>query len=89
MTAEEQAEFVNILCRGEIINPTVRQRSVVRILAISHVQMSRTITELRDTIRQLNRENGRVVKWVIALTVVSVICGIVQAAGVIVNLCAH
>ena len=87
MTPEQQNEFMATLCNQEIVNPEVRERSVVRALAINHVQMAQVISDLRTTIVLLNKENGKIASRVWWLTMVAVLFGGIQAFGVIWTIC--
>lgn len=60
----------------------VQIRDIVRSVTINHIQMARVISDLRVTITRLNEENETVANRVLILTVIAVICGLIQAFGV-------
>lgn len=74
MTPEQQQEFIDTLCNQEITNPSVQHRTIVRMLAINHVQMQRLID-------QLNKRNAKIQCWFMVLAIGSIIVGAIGATA--------
>ncbi|HEV7925614.1 MAG TPA: hypothetical protein VGR14_09670 [Verrucomicrobiae bacterium] len=82
-STEEHERYLRALGSLNIKSDEVRSKGIIRALVINHLQMSRTIGDLRTTMEQLNRENGVVAKRVLILTWMCAIFGAVQAFGVL------
>ena len=59
---------------------------VLRGITINHIQMARTIGDLKATIRQLNAANERTQRLLILLAIVAVCVGAIQAFAAIVSI---
>ena len=81
-TEDELKEALRIINAVAPDKSRIQIRDIVRSVTMNHIQMARVISDLRATIMQLDKENGKVASKVVILTVVAVICGLIQAFGV-------
>jgi truncated hemoglobin YjbI len=74
------------LCTENVPNETVRHRELLRGMTINHIQMSRVIKDLKDTMQKLNTANERTQRFLLVLTVVAVIVGSIQAFAAVMSI---
>lgn len=82
---ENLQRWLQNLCTGNVPNETVRHREIIRGLTINHIQMTRTIQSLEDTMRRLNAANERTQQLVLRLTWVAVVVGVIQAVAAVIS----
>jgi truncated hemoglobin YjbI len=85
-TDEQLIEMLCHLCTENVPNETVRHRELLRGMTINHIQMSRVINNLKDTMQKLNAANKRTQWFLLVLTIVAVIVGSIQAFAAVVSI---
>ena len=66
----ELMSYLTTLCTGNVPNPSIQHREIIRGITINHIQMARVIT-------RLNRQNTILTWVVIVLAVASIVATIV------------
>jgi hypothetical protein len=85
-TDEQLLEVLRYLCSAGVPNENWRHRALLRGITINHIQMFRTIDDLKATMQALNNANVRTQRLITRLTIVAVIVGAVQALAAVVSI---
>jgi hypothetical protein len=83
---ETLRDYLKTLNSQPVPNEDVRHREIIRALTINHIQMSRVILSVEETMRRLNSANDATQKLVVRLTWVAVFVGAIQAIAAVITL---
>ena len=86
-TSDELEGYLRALGTVNIFEATERVKTNVRALTINHVQMVQVIRELRDTIKELNRENDTLARRILWLTLCCAAGTFLQLIVAVIVLC--
>jgi hypothetical protein len=82
---DQLLEMLRYLCTAGAPEEKVRHRELLRGITINHIQMSRTINDLKSTLQALNKANERTQRLLMRLTIAAFLVGFVQAAAAVVS----